>query len=150
MTMIAHARWTPAEEGQHCGLSAQDKRVDGIARPLSRTPSEVKSRAHVLQLVLRKVIEMSAKTFSLICLIALSFPAISLAQGAPTVGGKPVVQIKPNVAQGCKLVGTVKGTKIWAGDCTSAAEIRGTTPAATAQPTLPEQAAGAIPAGQKQ
>jgi hypothetical protein len=30
---------------------------------------------------------------------------------------------------GCKLVGTVRGTKLWAGDCAPAAELRGTTPA---------------------
>jgi hypothetical protein len=51
----------------------------------------------------------------------------------------------------CKLVGTVKGTKIWAGDCVNAAELRGAAPAAQASPqSLPEAAAGAIPPGQKQ
>jgi hypothetical protein len=29
---------------------------------------------------------------------------------------------------GCKLVGTVKGTKLWAGDCADASELRGTMP----------------------
>jgi hypothetical protein len=29
----------------------------------------------------------------------------------------------------CKLVGTVKATKIWAGDCAGASELRGATPA---------------------
>jgi hypothetical protein len=36
---------------------------------------------------------------------------------APQVGGKPLVQVKPGTPQDCKLVGTVKGTKLWAGDC---------------------------------
>jgi hypothetical protein len=70
---------------------------------------------------------------------ALAFALISavsaaVAQGAPpakkpTVGGRPIVQAKPSTLMGCKLVGTVKGTKIWAGDCAGASELRGATPA---------------------
>jgi hypothetical protein len=69
---------------------------------------------------------------------ALAFALISagaaLAQGAPaakkpTVGGRPIVQAKPSTPMGCKLVGTVKGTKIWAGDCVGASELRGAMPA---------------------
>jgi hypothetical protein len=44
----------------------------------------------------------------------------------PPVGGKPTVQVKPPMD--CKLVGTVRGTKLWAGDCTAAPELRTTTP----------------------
>ena len=61
---------------------------------------------------------------------ALVFTVISVggaavAQGAPpakkpTVGGKPIVQAKPSAPMGCKLIGTVKSTKIWAGDCVGA------------------------------
>ena len=53
----------------------------------------------------------------------LLFSTNALAQGAPpkpkdpTVGAKPLVQVKPAAPVGCKLVGTVKGTKLWAGDC---------------------------------
>jgi hypothetical protein len=36
---------------------------------------------------------------------------------------------------GCKLVGTVKGTKLWAGDCTAAPGLRGTAPTAEPPPT---------------
>jgi hypothetical protein len=39
---------------------------------------------------------------------------------------------------GCKLVGTVKGTKLWAGDCAAASELRGTTTAA--EPATPAPA----------
>ena len=56
--------------------------------------------------------------------VALAFALISVggaavAQGVPqakkpTVGGKPIVQAKPSTPMGCKLVGTVKGTKICA------------------------------------
>jgi hypothetical protein len=64
----------------------------------------------------------------------ISVAGCALAQGAPPekkpmVRGKPIVQAKPSTPMGCKLVGTVKGTKIWAGNCVDASELRGTTPA---------------------
>jgi hypothetical protein len=84
----------------------------------------------------------------LIGLLALVFTTSAFAQGTPPKVGKP----KAAAATGCKLVGTARGTKIWAGDCTDAAMIRGSTPAVEAAPaqTLPDAAAGAIPPGQKQ
>jgi hypothetical protein len=40
------------------------------------------------------------------------------AQGAPPkVGAKALVQPKPKAPMGCKFVGAVRGTKLWAGDC---------------------------------
>jgi hypothetical protein len=55
---------------------------------------------------------------ALLILAAISFSATALAQTVPPqVGGKPLVQVKPQAPAGCKLVGTVKGTKIWTGDC---------------------------------
>jgi hypothetical protein len=85
----------------------------------------------------------------LLILAAISFSATAFAQTAPPkIGSKPLVQVKPNTPTGCKLVGTVKGTKLWAGDCASS-ELRGTTPATETQ-SLPEGATGAIPSGQKQ
>jgi hypothetical protein len=74
---------------------------------------------------------------ALIILAAISFSATAFAQTAPPqVGGKPLVQVKPQASAGCKLVGTVKGTKIWAGDCEASPELRGAAPA-------PETAPGA-------
>lgn len=85
----------------------------------------------------------------LIGLIALLFTTGAFAQTAPPKAAKrPSVQLRPQAPVGCKLVGTVKGTKLWAGDCTDAAELRGT--AETAPPSLPAAAAGAIPPGQKE
>ena len=55
----------------------------------------------------------------------------------PTVRGKPIVQAKPGMPMGCKLVGTVKGTKIWAGNCVDASEPRGATPAEEVSPPPP-------------
>jgi hypothetical protein len=57
------------------------------------------------------------------------------------------VIVKPKEPMGCKLVGTVKGTKLWAGDCVGS-ELRGAAPAP--ETNLPAAAAGAIPPGQKQ
>jgi hypothetical protein len=94
---------------------------------------------------------------ALLVLITVCFSAAAFAQTPPPKTAKPTVQKKPQIPMGCKLVGTVKGTKIWAGDCTDAAALRGAAPAAEAAPaadggalSLPEQAAGAIPPGQKQ
>jgi hypothetical protein len=88
-------------------------------------------------------------------LLAMFFVSTAaLAQGAaptkrPTVGGKPIVQVMPSASAGCKFVGTVKGTKLWAGDCTGS-ELRTTMPAEeTSKPLLPDQAVGAIPKGQQ-
>jgi len=66
------------------------------------------------------------------------------------IGNKPLAQ-KPQVPMACKLVGTVKGTKLWVGDCTDSAELRGAAAASeTAPPSLPERARGAIPPGMKE
>jgi len=80
----------------------------------------------------------------LLLLAAISFSATAFAQSAPPkVGNKPLVQVKPKEPMGCKLVGTVKGTKLWAGDCV-ASELRGATPATETNP-LSEQDIQAIP-----
>jgi hypothetical protein len=49
---------------------------------------------------------------------------------------------------GCKLVGTVKSTKLWAGDCVAASELQGALTAETH--SLPERASEAIPPDPKQ
>ena len=85
----------------------------------------------------------------LIILAVVCFSANAFAQSAPPkVANKPLVQVKPKEPMGCKLVGTVKGTKLWAGDCV-ASELRGAAPATETQ-SLPERATGVIPPGQKQ
>jgi hypothetical protein len=75
-------------------------------------------------------------------IVLISVSGCALAQGAPpakrpTVRGKPIVQAKPGTPMGCKLVGTVKGTKIWAGNCVDASELRGSTPAEEVSPLPP-------------
>jgi len=60
----------------------------------------------------------------LLILVAICFSANAFAKDKlPKVGNKPLVLVKPKEPTGCKLVGTVKGTKLWAGDCV-ASELR--------------------------
>jgi hypothetical protein len=87
----------------------------------------------------------------LLMLATISFSATALAQTVapkPKVGAKPLTLAKPKAATGCKLVGTVRGTKLWAGDCVSS-ELRGTTPAVET-PLAPEPTPPAAAPGQKQ
>jgi hypothetical protein len=90
-----------------------------------------------------------AKMKALLVLVAICFSASAFAQASPPkVGNKLLVQVKPKAPIGCKLVGTVKGTKLWAGDCTpsepNSAAIDPPAPA-----PFPAQAAGAIPSSPK-
>jgi hypothetical protein len=81
---------------------------------------------------------MMMKTLLIVAAI-IGLSASAFAQtAAPKVGGKPLKQVKPPPApMGCKLVGTVKGTKLWAGDCAPATELRGTKPAAEPETNPP-------------
>ena len=74
----------------------------------------------------------------------LSANAMAQAPSPAEVGTKPLIQVKRQAPAGCKLVGTVKGTKLWAGECV-ASELRSSQTAADAEKSLPERAADAIP-----
>jgi len=83
----------------------------------------------------------------LLILAAISFSVAAFAQSAPPkVGNKPQVQVKQKGPTGCKFVGTVKGTKLWAGDCV-ASELRGAIPDTETQS---EREPAAMPPDQKQ
>ena len=89
-----------------------------------------------------------------LCFAILLIPTLALAQGAkpakrPTVGTKPLVQVKPQAPTGCKLVGTVKGTKLWAGECAAAPELRTGTPSEEPVPSVPDATDGATPKDQQ-
>jgi hypothetical protein len=87
----------------------------------------------------------------LILAAIVSFSASAVAQtAAPKVGGKRLKQVKPSAPMGCKLVGSVKGTKIWAGDCAAAPELRGATPSAEPAEPLPAPDVGPNPPADKQ
>ena len=82
-------------------------------------------------------------------LTALVLACLSTAALAQTPTPKmPPVQAKPKEPMGCKLVGAVKGAKLWAGDCVAASELRGAVPVET--PSLPERASEALPPDPKQ
>jgi hypothetical protein len=84
-------------------------------------------------------------------LIVFLFATSAFAQTPPPKIAKPRAQAKPSAPMGCKLVGTVKGTKLWAGNCVDAAELRGAAPTADVAPkSLPDAAGDVIPPGQKQ
>jgi hypothetical protein len=82
--------------------------------------------------------------------LTLLFATSAFAQTAPPKAGKkPTAQAaKPQAPMGCKLVGTVRGTKIWAGDCAAASELRGATSAD--EPAAPAPAPEANPPAAKQ
>ena len=67
----------------------------------------------------------------------------------PTGGDKSVARMKPK-AVGCTLVGTVRATKLWAGDCAAPDKLRSSVTASeSSEPPLQDQATGTIPPGQK-
>jgi hypothetical protein len=85
---------------------------------------------------------------SLILLAAICFSANAFAQDVTAKAGtKPVKSKEP---MGCKFVGTVKGTKLWAGDCATATELRGTASAAEPAATAPTRTPEANPPAAKQ
>lgn len=90
---------------------------------------------------------MMMRTLLIVATI-IGLSTTAFAQTAPKVGGKPLKQLKPRAAMGCKLVGTVKGTKLWAGDCAPGAELRGTT--SPSGPTAPISTPEANPPDAKQ
>ena len=60
----------------------------------------------------------------LLILVAICFSTTAFAQrSAPKAGHKLPVQAKQQALMGCKLVGTVRGTKLWAGDCMDASQL---------------------------
>jgi hypothetical protein len=66
----------------------------------------------------------------LVAFITTCFSMVAFAQTATP--SKPPSQAKPKPPLGCKFVGTVKGTKLWAGDCVG---LRGVEPAETETPS---------------
>jgi hypothetical protein len=82
-------------------------------------------------------------------ILAAAIISLSTAALAQTPAPKKLAaQAKPKEPMGCKLVGTVKSTKLWAGDCAAATELHGAVTAET--PSLPERASEAIPPDPKQ
>jgi hypothetical protein len=76
-------------------------------------------------------------------LILTAIIGLSASAFAQTAKSGKLKQVKPSAPMGCKLVGTVKGTKIWAGDCAGPSGLRGSTPdvepSQQADPSAPKQ-----------
>jgi hypothetical protein len=88
---------------------------------------------------------------ALLILLTVCFSLAAFAQSPAPKAAKSKAQQKLQTPTGCKLVGTVKGTKIWAGDCADAAGLRGAVPGAEGAPLSPPEPAGSpIPPEQKQ
>ena len=73
---------------------------------------------------------------ALILLAMICSSATAFAQSSPPKASKKpaLAQAAPKAPMGCKLVGTVKGTKLWAGDCADAAGLRGSDTTSQAGP----------------
>jgi hypothetical protein len=82
---------------------------------------------------------------SLLILVAICFSGTVFAQSTPPKVGKPLVQVKPKAPMGCKLVGTVRSTKLWAGDCVGSGSTT-----TTEKQASPEEATGTITPDQKE
>ena len=86
---------------------------------------------------------------SLFILVAICCAGPAFAQSAPPkVGSKTLAQIKPKVPMGCKFVGTVRGTKLWAGDCVES-ELRGSATTPEHEP-VPVETTGSITPDQRE
>jgi hypothetical protein len=89
---------------------------------------------------------MTMRTLLILAAI-IGFSGEASAQtAAPNKSAKPK-PAKLSVPMDCKLVGTVKGIKIWSGDCATATELRGTAPAA--EPAAPAPTPEANPAARQ-
>ena len=90
------------------------------------------------------------KPFLLMAALILSTSVYAQdASKPPTGGDKSAARMKPK-AVGCTLVGAVRGTKLWAGDCAAPDQLRSSVTASeSGEPPLQDQATGAILPGQK-
>jgi hypothetical protein len=80
--------------------------------------------------------------YLLVGALLFSIDAAAFAQAvpnpaAPTVGAKKLVQVKPAAPAGCKIVGTVRGTKLWAGECVANDNRDAATESAASPPSAP-------------
>jgi hypothetical protein len=52
-----------------------------------------------------------------VCIVTALLISTSAWAEVPNTGTRPVVQVKSKSTVTCKLIASVKGTKLWAGDC---------------------------------
>jgi hypothetical protein len=84
---------------------------------------------------------MKMRTPLIVAAAVVGFSATAFAQTAAPKAAAPKAAVKPHKQppppMGCNLVGTVKGTKLWAGDCAASSKLRGSTPAEPTAPAAP-------------
>jgi hypothetical protein len=80
---------------------------------------------------------MTMRGLVILAVVCISATAFAQSPAPKSAKKPPLAQATPKAPMGCKLVGTVKGTKIWAGDCADAAELRGATPSAEGRAPIP-------------
>ena len=56
--------------------------------------------------------EIAMRFLLILAMLSVSSNASLAQDAAPKVGNRPLYQAKPRAPEGCKLVGTVKGTKL--------------------------------------
>jgi hypothetical protein len=123
-------------------VQAMNAIIGSGPRPLKR-PKEP-SRRGTTKRRIRMTIRKNTAGIAAVAFAMMLAGGTAVAQGTllgqkRTTGRKPIVQAKPSTPMGCKLVGTVRGTKLWAGECTSV-ELK---PTATDEAAEPD-AVGAI------
>jgi hypothetical protein len=105
--------------------------------------------ANALRDIFSRVVTQNGE-FDEVAVHSRCFSGTVFAQSAPPkVGNKLLVQPKPKASMDCKLVGTVRGTKLWAGDCVGS-ELRGSTTTTENQDLPKPQATGSITPDQKE
>ena len=117
-------------------ISGQGSTRDETIEKAKKEPLRALSKSNASSMIQSEKIAMISRPAAIVAFVIalISVSSCALAQGAPaakkpSVRGKPFVQAKPVTPMGCKLVGSVRGTKIWAGDCVGATELRGSQPA---------------------
>ena len=90
------------------------------------------------------------KKIALTSLLVIGSIGSAFAQTAPNAAKKSSAHAKSQPVVGCKLVGTVRGTKLWAGDCAAPDQLRSSVTAIQSnEPPVPDQTATVAPADQK-
>jgi hypothetical protein len=80
---------------------------------------------------------MKMSTLLIVAAVIIGFSTTAFAQTAApkTAAAANKPHKRPAAPTGCKFVGTVKGTKLWAGDCAASSA----TPAEPAAPAAPAE-----------
>ena len=96
----------------HYSITTNQEAIRALFRVVYRYAATASRRAGKMS-IHRVIGEPVALGLALILSANVALAQSRNLQKRPTIGGKPIVQVKPSAPTGCKLVGTVKGTKLW-------------------------------------